>query len=276
MKSLIDDLMRDTLRINQQLDNLIKPEVSIDFISPYMGLPGLIGFWPMATVQRSTGNVPNYAPTYTGATKQDMVYNGNPTYNYYNGIVPYIDLDGTGDYLNVADNTDIDVIGTETQYAHPGLTVGCWFNGDTFTSVNNGLITKTNVPSGSGQIAWYLTWDFDSSIGFSTSTAGTGATSGGVSSSSNVALAGSWVFAAGRWTPSTEWKVWVNDSTFTNTTSVHAAIFNSSAPLTIGDFGTPATGPLDGQITFCFMCATALSDAMVNLLFQQTRALFGV
>lgn len=243
-------------------------------ISSYLTLPGLIGFWPMATVQLSTGNVPNYAPTYTGATKQDMVYNGNPTFNYHNGIVPYIDLDGTGDFLNVADNADIDVIGTETQYTNPGLTVGCWFNGDTLQNLLNALITKgddTNT-----NVAWYMSWDVGNTVLFAITTGGTSATVTSVLSPSNSAVAGGWVFAVGRWIPSTEMKVWANTFTNTNTTSIPAAIYNSSAALTIGEFATTPVGLYDGQITFCFMCTTALSDAMVNLLFQQTRALFGV
>ncbi|NJO31403.1 MAG: hypothetical protein HC874_30490 [Richelia sp. SL_2_1] len=74
----------------------------------------------MSSVQRSTGNV--YDLSGQGRT---LTYNGNPTFNY-TGLVPYVSLDGTGDFLSRADETDLDILGTETIYnsAVRGLTLG--------------------------------------------------------------------------------------------------------------------------------------------------------
>jgi len=236
-----------------------------------MGLPGLIGFWPMATVQRSTGNVPNYAPTYTGATKQDLVYNGNPLFSHTVTGVPYIVLDGTGDYLSVADNTDLDVLGTETQYAFPGLTIGAWsfFDNAAPPASSEGIITKDTASAGGR--SYSIQRHASSGQGrFGVSVDGTVYTS----VDGSVFNASSWYYIVGRYTPSSELAIFVNGVKFTNTTSIPAAIFNSTTAFSIGSFGGSAL--TTGRQTLCFLSACAIPDTIIQSLFQQTRPLFGV
>mgnify|MGYP001562300049 CR=1 FL=1 len=111
-------------------------------LASYMALPGLVGFWPMSSVQHSTGNAYDLS-----GQARTLTYNGNPAYSYYNGLVAYIDLDGTGDYLSRADETDLDITGNKAIYTTgaAGLTVGGWFyNNANFAAGGTGLITKWN------------------------------------------------------------------------------------------------------------------------------------
>lgn len=240
-------------------------------ISHYRMLPGLIGFWPMATVQRSTGNVPNYAPTYTGATKQDLVYNGNPTFNYTATGVPYIDLDGTGDYLSVADNTDLDVQGNEAQYANPGLTLGCWFWADGGAGTNRGIFSKH---AGAPNISFSIFLTTTNFFQFLYSVDGNAGASLETQSSSTSPATGEWHFGVGRWTPSTERSVFLDGIKNQTSSSAFATIANTGAALEIGRIAS--SNLIDGRVTLAFLCASALSDAIIQSLFQQTRSLFGV
>ena len=122
MDKQYQDLVKQLTLLQRRVDNQVVPEKSPDLISPFLALPGLVGFWPMSSVQRSTGN----AYDLSGQTRT-LTYNGNPTYNINNDFAPYIRLDGTGDFLSRADETDLDILGTETIYASTvrGLTLGC-------------------------------------------------------------------------------------------------------------------------------------------------------
>lgn len=262
-----EDFVRQVDKLQQEIDGLVKPEISMDLISPFLDLPGLVGFWPMSSVQRSTGNA--YDLSGQGRT---LTYNGNPTYNIYNSIIPYIDLDGTGDFLSRPDETDLDILGTETIYASGvrGLTLGgwYWFDDNTPAAVEY-MISKFG---GGGQRSFALTRRTDQVARMLLSTDGTAL----VQVDSTVALDdGAWYFYVGRFEPSTELAVFVNGVKTTNATAIPASIFNSTASFEIGAQG--GGGSLqNGRSSLDFLCANNLPDALINSLFQSTRGAFGV
>lgn len=237
-------------------------------INDFLLLPGLVGFWPMSSVQRSTGNV--YDLSNQGRM---LTYNGNPTYNVYD-LTPYIDLDGTGDYLSRADETDLDIQGTETIFASAvrGLTLGGWFWFDNApgasseicmskfsASAGNYSYFVRRLPSAQGGFANFLISDNGSVL---TEVSGT-----------SIPTAGSWWWIVGRFDPGVELAVWLNGSKWTNTTSIPASIYNGNAAFVIGgrDGGTLL---LDGRASLCFLCAAALKDNLINYLYRRSRALF--
>lgn len=237
-----------------------------DPASLFLSLPGLVGFWPMSGVDVSSGD----AYDISGQGRR-LTYNGNPTYNIYNNLIAYIDLDGTGDYLSRVDESDLDITGTEAHNATAirGLTMGGWFWSD-ITSTDQNLIGKWNA---TGNLrAYTLNLTADNSIAGHVSTNGTTQTT--VSSTAAIA-AGEWFWAAMRFTPSAELANWSNDTKTINTTSIPASIFNSSAELQIGarDAGTTL---LNGRASLCFLCANALPDTLIDYLFQETRGCFSV
>jgi len=237
--------------------------------SSYLALPGLRGFWSMAAFDES-GNT--YDQSGNGRT---LTYNGNPVYNV-DGLIPYIDLDGTGDYLDRADEAGLDITGTETfvDSGIQGLTVGAWINVNEIQATSTrGIVGKYNTsggnqsfllctdPSGSGRVYCFLV-------------SNTGAAD--VLLLDTVLLASEqWTFICGRFTPSTELAMFINERKVTNTTSIVASIFNGTAPLEIGAWNAGSFN-IDARMSLVFLCATALPDAVIDHLFQTSRGLFGV
>jgi hypothetical protein len=102
------------------------------------------------------------------------------------------------------------------------------------------------------------------------STDGIAAVAGGTT----VVSVNNWYFIVGRFTPSTELATFVNGTKTTNLVGVPASIFNSTAAFDIGRYN--ATNYFTGSGCLCFLCATALSDTIIQALLARTRPLFGV
>jgi len=141
--SFDNELVKQINSTEQQMDALLESEISPDLISPLLALPGLRGFWPMSSFNEA-GNA--YDMSEQGRV---MTYNGNPLYNY-DGVVPYVALDGIGDFLSRADEAGLDIIGTETYVdgAVHGLTLGGWFYFDNALGSNEKLIAKWDTTAG--------------------------------------------------------------------------------------------------------------------------------
>lgn len=230
-------------------------------ISTFQNIPGLVGFWPMSSVQRSTGNAYDLS-----GQSRTLTYNGNPTYNIYNDIVPYIDLDGTGDFLSRADETDLDILGTETHNASGvrGLTFGGWFRPQVTGALQN-VIGKSNDFNGPFLLAQDASDNSLFRVRNSADAANFQVIITDAFINTNV-----WSFHACRYIPSTELKLWENTNTNTNTTSIPASLLNGTDNFTIGALGG-GSSPWDGDASLCFLSANALSDAYINALFQQSR-----
>lgn len=263
------DIAREITLIKRRLDEIERGrgEVSDNWdrvISLFQTIPGLVGFWPMSSVELSTGDA--YDLSGQGRT---LLYNGNPVYRLHNDLVPYLDFDGTGDILTRADETDLDILGTETIYANPGLTIGGWFWSDSIAT----QMALTGKFLAAGDERSYLLQFVSGGANFGVSSLGTAAT---VVTVSSAALAtGAWYFVVGRFTPSVELAVFVNGVKVINTFSIPASIFNSAAGFTIGG----AAGSLlllDGRASLCFLSANALPDSFIDRLFRTTKTAFGV
>lgn len=233
-------------------------------ISRFSNLPGRVGFWPMTDVQRSTGNAYDVSPQ-----GRDLTYNGNPQFGLWDDIVPYIDLDGTGDFLSRADETDLDIAGTETIYVagQRGLTLGGWFWHDTL-GTNMGLIGKWN---GTGNQRGYLINSQNGGVNFHTSSNGTATNDFGFSTT---IVSNKWYFIVGKYEPGLRMSIFLNGVEESTTTSIPASIFNNTAAFQIGAFNA-GTNVLNGRACLCFLCAQALPDDEIQMLYEQSKILFG-
>jgi hypothetical protein len=229
-------------------------------------LPGLRGFWPMSSVHEN-GNALDL-----GGRGLTLTYTGNPTYNVQ-GLAPYIDLDGVGDYLVRLDEAALDITGTETFVAASkrGLTLGGWFWLDSLVA-RRPLVAKYTFTASNNR-AYQLSWNLaTTTFGLSISVDGIVAT---VVNSSITPVVSRWYFVVGRFTPSTEIAVFANGVKTTNVVAIPASIFNSTANFFIGT-DDDLTALLDGRASLVFLCAESLSDAVIKMVYEQTRALFGV
>jgi hypothetical protein len=200
-----------------------------------------------------------------------LTYNGNPTYNF-EGLAPYIDFDGVGDFLSRADEAGLDITGTEAYVASAvrGLTLGGWYRIDSFAA-NQWLSGKYNTVGNNRSYA--LAFLTTPEVRFIVSGNGT-ATITAISSVAPVVT--TWTFWVGRFTPSSELAIFQNNVKTINTTSIPASIFNSTASYVLGARDNGAADLMTGRQSMQFLCATALSDAIIGALYQNSRAMFGV
>lgn len=242
-----------------------EPLLGID--AAFLGLPGLRGFWPMTSVG---GTALAYDMSGQGRT---LTFNGNPEYGHADGV-GYIDFDGTGDYLSLADASGLDITGTETYVASAcrGLTIGGWFAPDS-ASASDMYMSKYNSV-GSDQRS-YLLWQSSGRPYFSISLDGTVGTRIDATAPDAVTT-DQWQFIVGRFIPSTELSIHVNGVKTSLTSGVHASIHSGTAPLEIGSYNAGVGGPYDGKASRLFLEVMALDDDYLNALFQQTRRTYGV
>ena len=271
---MTNQLNLDTIRRVAQHEKRFDGQPITDLVSPvgeslarYLSIPCLRGYWPLGA-HVSGGN----AADYSGQARY-LTYAGNPTYNV-DGLAPYIDMDGTGDYLSRADEAGLDITGTESYIASAirGLTFGGWFYLDALVS-GRGLASKYNT-SAVNERSYLLqyesggnTWRCVVSVDGSATTF--------VDSTVTPATA-SWVFIVGRFDPSTELAIFVNRTKTVNTTSIPASIYSGAANFVIGAWDNGASGNLDGRASSVFLAASHLSDSWVSALFEQQRSIYGV
>lgn len=275
----LDDLLRGLVEGQAHLaDRLAElergerdPATLAELYAGFRGLAGLRGLW-YPGVADDTGAM--YDASGQGRT---LTYNGNPTIDLHNSLVPYFDYDGTGDYHSRADEAGLDVLGTETYIATAlrGLTVGGWFWTDDATSnITQGLVSKY-VTTGN-QRSWHFTLNTGGGIAVPSFTiSADGTTAIHRSDAASALVVNTWNFIVGRLTPGTENAVFLNDAKAVNTTTVPASVFNSTAGLEVARRNV-ASSELNGRCALAFLCAAALPDALLSALFSQTRGVFGV
>lgn len=232
-------------------------------ISTYLALPGLRGFWPMS-------NVDENGDTRDLSGENRTLTNNNTAIFDFANLYPYVELDGSTQYLDRGSESGLDITGTESYIGTPGLTLGCWLSPDTVPAANIGFVSKYQT---SGNQRSYLLYQPPSGrAGWIISSDGTATTS----AFSNAFISTDvWSLIIGRFVPSTSVDIWLNNEKDTNTTSIPASIFNSSSAFEIGSY-LGGFGNFDGKIAFAFLCASALSDSIISNIYHQTRILFNV
>lgn len=231
----------------------------------YQALPALRAFWPcgaqIATAQ--TLYLTDIADNFHLVTVNAPLFG-------YESLIPYVEFNGANTYAYYGDNAQFDILATEVYNAVPGLTWGCWFYPDRATGNVEHLLSKyIDAATGAYRLA-------RGGAGNLVATISNGA---GVSSvSASIIRQSVWQMAIGRFRPGTFVDVFLStavgtlEPTFTGTAT--ANIQNSATNLTMASDGTPANY-FDGKISLAFICASALSDTMINAIYQLSRPLFG-
>jgi hypothetical protein len=260
-------LQAETIRriasVQERFDNLVRPELPDDLISPIHAHTGLRAFYPMSAV----GTAGEARDLGGSGTTYDLTYNGNPAFNY-DSLAPYCRYDGTGDYHSFADNANFDILGTET-YFHSdvrGLTWGGWFYPEE-TSTAEDLMSKWGA---AGQRAYRLRFTGGDAFAAAISDDGTNTDE----ATSAVVTVNAWYHVVARFRPGTFIDIFVN-GVEVNQATARAAVFNSNASFEIAA-RSGGTSPFQGRVSLAFICAAQLSNAIILSDFQQTRAAYGV
>jgi len=215
----------------------------------FVRLPALVGYWPMG-IRDNAGNVSDHAGgggffAETGVCPTG--YDGDSFTHIGNGT----------NYLSASAAFGITGLETWVDSSIRGLTVGGWFMVDAGSGTARGIISKDGV---SPQRGYGLTVDATNSVSFFMS--GNGAAIFGVAGPAFPLL--EWTFLVGRFIPSTEVAIFTNGDKATSTTAIPASQFVSSQALEIGRFLANNTRIVHGKARDVFICASALSDALIE------------
>lgn len=238
-----------------------------EFYGQFQGMPGLRGLWYPGILD-STGAM--YDQTGQGRT---LTYAGNPAMVLHNSMVPWMRYDGTGDWHTRPDEVGLNISGLETYItaAQRGLTFGGIWRFNSLGAVEQAFISKYN-PTGNQR-----SYELISTAGnvFTAVISSNGTTI--FTAPSTVAnVIDTWYFVIGRYTPSAELLLRVNNEEYINTTSIPASIFaTSTSAFRIGSRGDSAS-PFDGGCALAFLAAAVWPDALLDMLYQRSRSIFSI
>lgn len=215
----------------------------------FIRLPGLLGYWPMG-IRDNAGNVPDHAGGggfFTEVGTCPTGYDGNSFVHLGNGI----------NYLTTV--TSFGVTGLETWISSSirGLTLGGWFMFDALPASAGGLLSKDAAAPNRG---YYLAFGSGSVATFSMSATGAAQTF----ATSATATLSSWHFVVGRFIPSAEVAVFVDSDKTANATAVPAQCNVSTGNFEVGRFQSSDAFIQHGKSRDVFICAAALSDALIE------------
>lgn len=257
-------------QVNKELYDLLATEFVIareqtqgwmNAVSLILNLPGLRGFWP-GTILDGSGNCQDLGPNGLHLTRVNTVYG-------YENLLPYMEFAGAEE-MTRTDEAAFDILGSEAYIAPAlrGLTMGCWINAD---SIAGGVpwhyMTKygsatTNRP--------YTLLIEDDDVSFAVTTSGSSEKSASILGE---VAASSWFYTAGRFDPGSEVKVWLNESTATNVATIPIGLVNGTADFRLGRM--EAGDFFEGKMALPWLSTMLLPDYMVDMVYQQTKSLFG-
>lgn len=239
-------------------------------VSTYLALPGLRGFWTMgshdATPRVSDLSGQGRHLTLAGASLNDMITFMNLAPAFRSSIT-------ATRHLVRADEGGFRITGAETHVASTrrGLTLGAWVH---FYELPQNASIMAKYHTSAQRSYMLVAVSANSYLSGIISVDGTNTFT--VVSDNDTIDTGEWIFTAMRFEPSTRLKIWINDNTWENTTSVPASIYNSTSEFNIAASQDGGGNHMNGWHSFSFLCAMALSDSYMFNLYHQTRALFGV
>ncbi len=215
----------------------------------FIRLPGLLAYWPMG-IRGENGPVVEHGGQGTPLIETGSCpvgYDGD-AYTHLGDGVNYLDAIGFGG-----------LSGTETfvDSTLNGFTIGGWFWPDVAATGTHGLVTKD---AASPQRGYAVTFQLPGKC--AARVTGNGITV--VSVISGAVAINAWHFVVGRYIPSVEVSILVDGTKTTNTTSVPASQFTSSANFEVGrDFSLDAR-IFHGRARDVFVCQAQISDEILE------------
>lgn len=248
-----------------------------NIVSTMLSMAGLVAYWPMSGLDSAgTGEV------FDISGNNLNLDNINTATNNFDMLVPYMQIESSATrQIRRNDEASIDIIGNEPYIgaSFRGFTIMGWVWFDVEPAAAFETVVSKYDTTGN-QRAWNFRRRNNGTIQFSVSTDGINDVSV-VMSSANAINTAEWVFIAARFDPSTELKIWQKRNnegniTATNTTSIPATIFNSSAELRFGGINRGVSNKFTGRVSHWSMYAMALSDVIIENFRDQSKVAYGV
>lgn len=266
--------------VNTQLNELLKPffvgseryaqDAYARALQFALTRPGLVAAWAGVV------DIGTPALVDVSGNGQHLAFNGDAHVAQDENLpfVPYIALDGSGDYLSRPDDAKLDILGTETRIASGlrGLTFAAWVR---FTNTASAIEVIGSKWNATGNLrSWIVYRDASGFFNGSVSSAGSAVSATAVGTSA--LAAGVWHHVAMVYAPSAALTIYVNGAQDgIDNTSIPASLFNSTSPLVFGANGALAQ-LMTGQMSPSLLCASALPADLIFYYYNMTRHLFGV
>ncbi|MDE8535444.1 hypothetical protein PZC41_14135, partial [Staphylococcus aureus] len=184
-------------------------------------------------------------------------------------FMPFITLDGTGDYMSRTDEAKLDILGTSTALvsALRGLTFSAWVRFDNTASATENVGSKWNTTG--NQRSWQLLRTSGGNLQANISNLGTG-TNAAATSTATIA-ANTWTHTVFTFQPSAAVRNYINGlQDGADTSGVPASLFNSSAALVLGGDGA-AANLMTGDIALPWLTASLTSADLIFYYYHMTR-----
>jgi hypothetical protein len=267
---------------NSELVNLLLPDFQMrnepnfawkSAVSSCLAIPSLVACWPMSAIRRdsATDEIRDMAGGGYHLTAHNVPQSG------YDDLTCFEWFNGTNQWLSRADGGAAnwaDITGTETKVfaAGRGLTMGIWVYFMNAAGANAMIIGKWEAV-GSNDRSYRIMRQATGVIRAIVSVDGTAAT---VIDSAAAPAINTWTFLAMRFVPSTTLDVYVNTEKTTLAAAVPASIFDGIADFTIASYHNGLGQWMNGRVSLAWLSMSWLSDSIIDALFQQQRAAFGV
>lgn len=261
---LQDEVRRLDVRLGHTWDSSMSQRRIGDVLGAVLAMPALRGVWLMSSCEPG-GNVEDQS-----GQARELTANGSPQFGE-DAFLPYVDLNGSTQYLSRADETALDIQGDEGEVldAHKGLTIGavCYFDNE--ASHVEAVVTK-GFASASNSAYWLdRRWD-----GMARFLVGDGSFWQYAQSTSAVG-AEEWVSLIGRFNPSDEVALFVNDTKYTDTVGIPLTLLDVSSDFTVGTYANADGYFLDGRVALMWICAANVRDAVLMKYYGRLKPFLG-
>jgi len=260
---LVAETKRQDRRMAQLWNTAMSQKRMGDVLGCVFAFPALRGCWLMSNFGEA-GHVIDRAGQ--GRT----LTNNNVTFCLEN-FLPYASFNGTTGYLERADEAGLDILGNESHVEPPirGLTLGAVVYFENAASDYEVVLAK-----GAGAVGDTAYWLDRDDSGYGRFVVGDGAAFQGPSSTVAVG-AQTWVSFIGRFDPSTELALWVDDVKYTDTVGVPATLTNVAEALNIGSYDGGSGYFMDGRVALAWLCAANVSDAVLMKYYGRLKPFLG-
>lgn len=276
MTDTLENVLGRLIRLERRVSHVERVEVpsapSIAMGRALNGLqmmPGLVGLWPGSVLAGNLDKVADLSGNGLHLTRQSGMQIASLT-----ELLPFMAFNGSTGYVSHPDNPLLDIAGTEgiVTSAIRGLTMGGWFYFDNDAG-NNPEVLMGKMSAFSHQAsAYFIQRNTSAFAGRLIFRIGDGSTF--YTAQGDTMSAGAWHFIVGRFTPSTEVKLWIDDVAVTETNSIPATLQNTSDSFAIGARTAAGDNFFDGRAALCFLCAAAVPDVLIEAFYRNSRSLF--
>jgi hypothetical protein len=273
LESEVDRLWTEIRRLDKRVagswDRAMSQRRIGDVLGAVLAMPALRGAWLMSSFEPS-GDVSEDEVKDQSGQDRTLTTNDNPQIGE-DAFLPYVNLDGSTQYLSRADEAMLDIRGNETTVlsAQRGLTIGvvCYFDNE--ASAREAAITKGGA--GTNNTAYWIERRADGLARFLIADG-----SKFQYAQSTVAVgAGEWTSFIGRFDPSTEVALFVNDLKYTDTEDIPATLLDATSAFVVGACVDADDYYMDGRVALVWICAACVRDAVLMKYYGRLKPFLG-